>query len=194
MVTPRPRRTSPPSGSRVPAMIDSSVDLPVPLMPTTPRRSPLATVTDTSENSGRFGLLMLTLSTSTRITWRRLRANPPPCGTPIADAPRCPRAVAASPAHPPADRHQQSGPLRVCGNRRHRANVARHRRPVARRDRSDPPPAPRPRGRRFHQLAGPRSGSCSEIRQRRESVPRLSITAGFLESKLRSTLLDVAML
>ena len=46
----------------------SSVDLPVPLIPTMPRRSPLATVTETSSSSGRPGRVMDTRSASIRIT------------------------------------------------------------------------------------------------------------------------------
>ena len=49
---PRPRRTVPASGATVPASTLRRVDLPPPLMPTTPRRSPLATVTERPSKSG----------------------------------------------------------------------------------------------------------------------------------------------
>ena len=65
--TPRPCRTTPASGSSRPARTRSSVDLPVPLMPTTPSRSPVGTVTDRSPNRMRSAMVTLTpwRSTST---------------------------------------------------------------------------------------------------------------------------------
>ena len=53
MRTPRPRRICPESGASTPAMTRSSVDLPVPLIPTTPRRSPSITVRESSSNRAR---------------------------------------------------------------------------------------------------------------------------------------------
>ena len=55
MRTPRPRRTTPDSGCRVPASTPSSVDLPEPLMPTTRGGRRSTTVTDRSSNSGPAG-------------------------------------------------------------------------------------------------------------------------------------------
>ena len=66
-LTPRPRRTEPSSGSPAPASTRSRVDLPAPLRPTTPSRSPVDTVTDRSSNSGRSGRRTVARSTSTRI-------------------------------------------------------------------------------------------------------------------------------
>ena len=54
------------SGSS-PATTRSSVDLPVPLMPTTPMRSPEEMVSDTSCSNGRSGRLMHTADRSTTI-------------------------------------------------------------------------------------------------------------------------------
>ncbi len=51
--TPRPVRTWPASGTSVPASTRRRVDLPLPLMPTTPRRSRSVTVTDSSSNNTR---------------------------------------------------------------------------------------------------------------------------------------------
>ena len=68
---PRPRRTTPASGSTRPASWRSSVDLPEPLSPTTPSRSPDAIVTDTSANSGRPGRLAASPAASRRITTLR---------------------------------------------------------------------------------------------------------------------------
>ena len=65
---PRPRRTTPASGSLRPASWRSSVDLPQPLRPTTAMRSPDATVTETSANRGRPGRLAARPAASRRIT------------------------------------------------------------------------------------------------------------------------------
>jgi hypothetical protein len=52
----------------VPASTLSSVDFPPPLMPTTPMRSPLDTVSDRSSNRGLPGRRAVTPEASTRIT------------------------------------------------------------------------------------------------------------------------------
>ena len=65
--TPDPRRTEPDSGSLVPASIASSVDLPVPLMPTTAIRSPSETVRSRSSNNTLPGRLAERPWASTRI-------------------------------------------------------------------------------------------------------------------------------
>jgi hypothetical protein len=70
---PRPRRTSPASGSTAPASTPSSVDFPHPLIPTTARRSPVATVTDRPVKSGLPGRLAARSAASTRITTGHLR-------------------------------------------------------------------------------------------------------------------------
>ena len=57
---PRPRRTSPLSGVTRPAITRSKVDLPVPLMPTMPSRSPSQTVSERSSKSALSGSRMLT--------------------------------------------------------------------------------------------------------------------------------------
>ena len=73
MRTPRPRRTMPASGSAPPARTRSSVDLPQPLSPTMPSRSPGEMVSDRSANRGLPGRLTATRSASTRITGWRVR-------------------------------------------------------------------------------------------------------------------------
>ena len=50
-----PDRTAPSCGTCSPASTRSRVDLPVPLMPTTPSRSPLRTVSDSPRNRSRPG-------------------------------------------------------------------------------------------------------------------------------------------
>src|SRR5690606_36521915 len=132
-LAPRTRRTTPASGVTVPASTPSNVDLPVPLMPTTPRRSPLATVTDRSVNSGLPGRLADSPWASTRITapertGRRRRSRTPP---------RCPRHRSGLPRPASAPALASS----AHAQRRHPLRTPRSRR--------SPPPATRlPHGRR----------------------------------------------
>ena len=76
MRLPRPRRTTPASGSTRPASWRSSVDLPDPLSPTTASRSPDSIVTETSANSGRPGRLAASPDASRRITTPRRGVAP----------------------------------------------------------------------------------------------------------------------
>ncbi len=90
VLTPRPWRTIPASGSSRPARTRRSVDLPVPLMPTTPSRSPLWTVTDRSPNRVRSAMVTLTpwrsTSTLTGHYGTARPRDPRPGGTPRGDA------------------------------------------------------------------------------------------------------------
>ena len=63
----RPRRTTPASGSSSPDNKRNNVLLPQPLSPTTPRRSPVLTVTETSLNNARPGREARRPSASIRI-------------------------------------------------------------------------------------------------------------------------------
>ena len=86
---PRPRRITPISASVSPARTRSSVVFPLPFKPTTARRSPLDTVTDTSAKSGRPGRLAERPAASTRIKGaprvqsERREIVPPAGGNPV---------------------------------------------------------------------------------------------------------------
>ena len=63
----RPRRTTPASGANSPDKMRNNVLLPQPLRPTTPRRSPVLMVIETSSNKVRPGREALSPSASIRI-------------------------------------------------------------------------------------------------------------------------------
>ena len=67
MRAPRPVRTTPASGRSSPDKIRNSVLLPQPFRPTTPKRSPVLNVIETSSNKGRPGRDALSPSASIRI-------------------------------------------------------------------------------------------------------------------------------
>ena len=137
----------PASGSRSPASTCSSVDLPPPLMPTTPRRSPLDTVTDRSVNSGLPGRLAATPEASTRITGASSQTAWPalPCavtttpGGQLMEPPTSPEGTDEPRAARPRRPHRP--PVRRPRRRLRRA--ARRGRRRSRRPRS-PPGRPRP--------------------------------------------------
>ncbi|CAB5045785.1 unannotated protein [freshwater metagenome] len=67
MRAPRPVRTTPASGRSSPDRMRNSVLLPQPFKPTTPKRSPVLNVIETSSNKGRPGRDALSPSASIRI-------------------------------------------------------------------------------------------------------------------------------